>query len=188
MAQKENQRIALTRRLVQEALLSLLKHKSIYKISIRELCEKAGIHRSTFYHHYGNQYDVLSEMAQTYLHQIEAMIHAADVRDKSSVLQRVTLVLQYISDNIELSKMLIHNNIDATFSDRLFSLPKIEEMLEGALGEMTDARQKRSVIAFAIHGSYRLLQDWIHEDDRPSPEAQARLILTLAGRVCNWAH
>lgn len=186
MDKKENQRIALTKRLVQEALLLLLQRKSIYQISIRELCEKAGINRSTFYNHYGSQYDVLAEMAQAYLVSIENAIGAVNIRDKQSVLQRVTLVFQHIADNIELSKMLINNNIDATFSERLFSLPKIEELLNNALSEMQDENEKQAVISFAIHGSYKLLQDWINTDDRPSPEAQAKCILTLAGKVCRW--
>lgn len=187
MDKKENQRVALTKRLVQEALLMLLRRKSIYKISIRELCEKAGINRSTFYNHYGSQYDVLSEIAQAYLVSIESAIDAADISDKGSVYQRVALVLQHIEDNIELSQMLINNNIDATFSERLFSLPKIEELLNDALSEMQEKDEKRAVISFAIHGSYKLIQDWIYMDDRPSAETQAKRILTLAGKVCNWS-
>ena len=33
-----------------------------FLITIRELCERAGINRSTFYKYYGNQFDLLNEM------------------------------------------------------------------------------------------------------------------------------
>ena len=62
MKKKENQRIMLTKRLVQDALIILLRTTDISKISIRELCEKAGINRTTFYNHYGSQYDVLKDI------------------------------------------------------------------------------------------------------------------------------
>lgn len=62
MKQKENQRIALTKRLLKENLLQLMSGKSIQKITVRELCEAAEINRSTFYNHYGCPADVLLEI------------------------------------------------------------------------------------------------------------------------------
>ena len=48
----ENQRVYLSKKLLENALISLLKQKSLYKISIRELCEVASINRSTFYKYF----------------------------------------------------------------------------------------------------------------------------------------
>lgn len=184
MAQKENQRVALTKRLVKEGFLKLLKYKPIHQISIRELCEKAGINRSTFYNHFGSQYDVLSEIAQDYLNDIARTIESADFSDKHGVLRRVALVLQYVAENMELSTMLIDNNIDETFADRLFSLQKIEDMLNEALANVQSAKEKQAVVSFVINGSYKLVQDWINDEARISAEEQAALILKLAQRVC----
>ncbi|MGN0183547.1 MAG: TetR/AcrR family transcriptional regulator [Aristaeellaceae bacterium] len=185
MAMKPNQRIALTKQLIQEEFLSLLKKKSIHRISIRELCEGAGINRSTFYNHYGSQYDVLAEMADNYLGEIAVAIEKADVHDRESVHSRVAMVLQFILDKLELSAMLINNSIDATFAQRLFALPKIESLLNTALVDIRDEKERAATIAFAIHGSYRVLQDWINDPERVSPEAEVELILGLAGQVCN---
>ena len=52
MEKNENQRIKLTKRLLKESLLKLLTEKNIKKISVSELCQTAGINRSTFYNHY----------------------------------------------------------------------------------------------------------------------------------------
>lgn len=43
------------------ALLSLLEKKSFEFITIREICEKAEVNRSTFYLHYDNTSDLLNE-------------------------------------------------------------------------------------------------------------------------------
>ena len=43
------------------ALLSLLERKEFNEISIMEICEEAGVNRSTFYAHYENTYDLLRE-------------------------------------------------------------------------------------------------------------------------------
>ena len=60
MEKKENQRITLTKRLLQEALLLMLRDESINKISVRDLCEKAGINRTTFYNHYSCLFLILN--------------------------------------------------------------------------------------------------------------------------------
>lgn len=175
MGAKSNQRVALTKQLIYQAFFTLLKKKSIRQISIRELCEIAGINRTTFYNHYGSQYDVLAEMADNYLGEIAKAIENTDVKNKERVHSRVALVLHVIQDNPELSSMLMNNDPDETFAQRLFSLPEIQ-----------DEKEKAATIAFAIHGSYKVLQDWINDPERVSPEEETELILTLAGRVCGW--
>ncbi|MGM9593976.1 MAG: TetR/AcrR family transcriptional regulator [Candidatus Onthomonas sp.] len=186
MGMKPNQRIALTKQLIHRSFLELLMQKSIHQISIRELCEKAGINRTTFYNHYGSQYDVLAEIGDNYLGAIARTIAYADVEDKESVHSRVALVLQFIQDNLELSAMLMNNNIDETFAERLFSLPKIEEMLNTALADILDEKEKAATVAFAIYGSYKVLQDWINDPERIGPAEEAELMLGLAGKACGW--
>ena len=46
---------------LDRALLSLLEKKSFEYITITELCEEAGVNRSTFYLHYENTTDLLKE-------------------------------------------------------------------------------------------------------------------------------
>ena len=71
MAEKKiNQRVMLSKRLIKESLTELLKTKGIHNLSVRLLCETAGINRTTFYKYYGSQYDVLAEMEEELLEAI----------------------------------------------------------------------------------------------------------------------
>ena len=47
--------------LMDEALLFLLEKKDFEFISVKEICDKAGVSRSTFYLHYENMNDLLIE-------------------------------------------------------------------------------------------------------------------------------
>ena len=47
--------------LMDEALLLLLEKKDFDFISVKEVCDKAGVNRSTFYLHYENMDDLLKE-------------------------------------------------------------------------------------------------------------------------------
>ena len=47
--------------LMVEALLLLLEKKEYDSITVKEICEKAGVNRSTFYMHYDTKDDLLVE-------------------------------------------------------------------------------------------------------------------------------
>lgn len=183
MEKRENQRVKLTKRLIREALIEQLKSKSVERISVRELCVQAGINRSTFYAHYGSQTDVLSDIAAQYLRDISDAIASADVKDPADVTRRVTVVLEYIRNHIELSRMLIGNYVDRDFAMRLISLPKIQDMLSDAL-DGTQEQERLDCMAFTVSGSYRLIEEWLNASDPVPPETEAQRILAIARRVC----
>ena len=47
---------------MNDALISLLASKDFEYITIKDICEKAGVNRSTFYLHYSNTSDLLEEV------------------------------------------------------------------------------------------------------------------------------
>ena len=49
---------------MDEAFLALLEKKDFAYITVKELCEAAGVNRSTFYLHYETMADLLAESAQ----------------------------------------------------------------------------------------------------------------------------
>ena len=52
MAVNEDRRIKMTKRILKDALIDLMRTKHINEISIKKICETADVNRSTFYHHY----------------------------------------------------------------------------------------------------------------------------------------
>jgi AcrR family transcriptional regulator len=58
---KNESRYQSTAILFDEALINLLEHKDIDYITIKEICDKAGVNRSTFYLHYENISDLINE-------------------------------------------------------------------------------------------------------------------------------
>lgn len=45
-------RVQFTRNALKEAMLTLMKEKPVGRMTVKELCETAGINRGTFYLHY----------------------------------------------------------------------------------------------------------------------------------------
>ncbi|MBQ3999961.1 MAG: helix-turn-helix transcriptional regulator, partial [Oscillospiraceae bacterium] len=55
----ENQRVRLTKRMLKDALISLMQDRPFDRITVKRLCEEAGINRTTFYLHYADTEQLL---------------------------------------------------------------------------------------------------------------------------------
>ena len=55
-------RIMKTQEKLQNALLDLLKTKELKEITVKEICDSAGISRNAFYQHYGYKEDLYDQM------------------------------------------------------------------------------------------------------------------------------
>ena len=60
MARSQSRYFATAARM-DEAFLEILNEKDYAYITVKEICEKAGVNRSTFYLHYETMSDLLSE-------------------------------------------------------------------------------------------------------------------------------
>ena len=68
-----------TTRLMDEALILLLEKKEIEYITIKEICQTAGVNRSTFYLHYENIYDLLNEALEMLSSEYASIFKAPDI-------------------------------------------------------------------------------------------------------------
>jgi AcrR family transcriptional regulator len=67
-------RVRRTRRLLSDALVALLAEHSFESITVRQICERAMVHRATFYTHFADKYELLRSVlndVQTDLTQIQ---------------------------------------------------------------------------------------------------------------------
>lgn len=59
MAQKQDLRIQKTHKFLYTALLDLMEQKPFAQISVTDICQKAMVHRTTFYNHFEDKYHLL---------------------------------------------------------------------------------------------------------------------------------
>jgi AcrR family transcriptional regulator len=173
MAEKMNQRIMITKKMLKSSLIEILKTKSIYKVSIRELCEKAEINRSTFYKYYGSQFDLLAEMESDVISLVTDSLSDDAGKDSHSLAEMCC----YLENNIELSRLLINNNIDPQFPEKIFSLPQVRQIINQVLGTKYNESEFEYISNFLTYGAYQIIRLWINKENRESPEEIANLIL-----------
>lgn len=62
MNKKNNKRYQENEVRMESAMLELLQKKDLNKITVKNICEKAGVNRTTFYSHFLDVYDMLDKM------------------------------------------------------------------------------------------------------------------------------
>ena len=169
-----NQRIMLTKKLLKYSLTEMLHSQSIYHISIRELCEKAGINRSTFYKYYGNQFDLLEEMEKDLLEATEHFLsQQTDIKNTVVIEQ----TLKYLEENIDFVRLLINSNVDPTFANKLFSMTPIQTMLKDVFENISDPHEYEYTTNLLIHGAYQVVCMWLNRENRESSEWMANFLV-----------
>ena len=105
-AEKVDRRVRYTKRALTQALVRLVQERPVSKISVKELCERADVNRSTFYAHFRNPHDLLQSIENDALADQKAHLLADDKPRTASVVK----VLEYAQDNAEVFLMLLEES------------------------------------------------------------------------------
>jgi AcrR family transcriptional regulator len=170
----ENQRVRITKKMLKDSLIVFLARESIHKITVREICEEAQVNRSTFYKYYGSPYDLLEEIENDVIVQINSYLtEDAVARDGKEMLIKI---LAFINENIDMSRVLLNNNIDPRFPERLIQLPTMRQIITRQLPDKYNEEDIEYIMDFAVNGGFSTIKKWINKDKRESPEKIAELL------------
>ena len=160
--------------LMDEALILLLEKKEYSFITIKEICEKAGVNRSTFYLHYETIDDLLSECIEYVGNKINKKFSNKVINKqviKDSKLEDLLLItpeyllpyLEFLKENKAIYKIAysqpnvfkeqyvvnyLHKNIFEPILNR-FLVPKNEQ---------------KYIMSFYLSGMGALMIEWIKND------------------------
>lgn len=180
--ERENQRIAITKRLLKESILRLLKEKELDKISVSELCKEAQINRATFYRHYAIPRDVLMDIQTDLFHQLKQQLPMP----KTMVEFKPALYAfcAFLEQNSELLRIIIRCNSDTDFLR--FVSDVFQELWKELQMETYVQLSKESVQLLTIYiagGSYFILRSWMLGDIRKSSTEMADYIFDLLSKM-----
>lgn len=182
---------------MNEALILLLEKKEYSFITIKEICEKAGVNRSTFYLHYETMDDLLSETIEYVGKKIQKKFNNK-VLDKQTIknskLEDLFLVtpkyllpyLEFLKENKAIYKISysqpnvlkeknivshLFKNIFEPILDR-FSVPKEEQVY---------------MMSFYLNGMSAVMIEWIKNDCKEEIQTILSILikcLNLGDKLC----
>lgn len=173
---------------MDKAFLQLLEKKDFEYISIKEICEKAGVNRSTFYLHYDNTSDLLSESLRYMNEQFLSYYQSENIEIikelKSCPIEQLILVepqylmpyLTYIKEHKRLFRTAISKSASMKLEEtyqRLFQsvLNPIMERFHFPVSE------RNYVISFYINGIIAIIMEWVKNDCSDTIEQMTDIII-----------
>ena len=172
---------------MDEALITLLEKKDFEYITIKEICDTAGVNRSTFYLHYENTSDLLKETTR-YI--IDKHLAYYEIDKKRISLQFETCkreellfitdeylepYLTFIKDNQRLFKVSIKqfnslsmNEVYSKMFDHIFS-PILERF-------HVPEKERAYVMKFYLTGVFAIVMEWLNNNCSDDMETVIKVI------------
>lgn len=172
---------------MDNALIALLEVKDLEYITVKEICEKAGVNRSTFYLHYETITDLVNEAMESVDTRFLSYFaqDTKDIWDKinGNELNELILItqdylkpyLRFISDNRNVYRASFRNPNNMQANIRYGNLKKyiLEPILEkfGVSGKI-----QQYYIVYYIEGIAAIIKEWLNRDCSDSVEVIAAVI------------
>ena len=178
---KSDKRTEKTRKLYEEALITLLKTKDINEITVTDISLIVGMNRCTFYIHYDNIYDLLESVENNLISEFDKLTVVSPIADKSFLFEaafsRILKAIEFIDGNRELFTVLLNDQGSLSFLSRVkktFSLKLLSNFYDAS--SSIDEKYSGILSSFFISGFIGIIQEWLEKDSNISVFELATII------------
>ena len=166
---------------MDEAFLELLEEKDFAYITVKEICEKAGVNRSTFYLHYETVNDLLTESARYIFDKLIAYMP----QDTSEFIERIQTrpleelhlitpeylmpYLNFIKEHRRIFRTAVEHSSVLGMDDAYIALNR--HVFTPILHRFNIPPSKQQyIMLFYINGLMGVINEWLKEDCKDSVE------------------
>ncbi len=191
MVNKQQTKYQNTAKLMDEALIRLLEKKNYEFITVKEICAKAGVNRSTFYLHYETINDLLMETLQYIIEQRNNSFNNSLQIDKQKImscpLEDLVLItpqylipyLQFVLDNKRV--FIAAQSQPKVFQTELMFDGMYREIFDPILSRFNVNQQNRQyMMRFYLNGMYSVVMQWVKNGCVESVEQIANFLIECA--------
>lgn len=173
---------------MDQAFLELLAEKDFAYITVKEICQRAGVNRSTFYLHYETLGDLLNESVE---HAMEGFVRQFDENEdnffqklKDCPLEELVFItprylfpyLSYIRENRKLFRTMVEQSSALGLEKSYQSL--FRHVFDPILERFQVPRGARQyTMMFYIHGIMAVIMQWLQNGCPEGVEEMARIIM-----------
>lgn len=182
-------RILKTQEKLQNALLELLDEKELKAITVKEICDKAGISRNAFYQHYGYKEDLYDQMVAVATESIRDSLmpvikDASDLKDET-VVSYARHIIAGISEVKDLIYVMLKGD-DGIFlrqlTDLIFGMNMTNAL---SFFDLEDTAELRLYYEFQSAGMAAFIIKWILDEglsEEKAGEVLAQILLQAPGK------
>lgn len=173
---------------MDDALIALLEQKDLEYITVKEICQLAGVNRSTFYLHYETISDLVNEAVERinarfvsyFPQQTEEILTQLEHRSRKDLIlvTRAYLIpyLHFIRDNKKVYGAAFRN------PDSMQAYSRYEHLKRHLLAPILErfdipAAQRPYRIAYYVEGIMAIIREWLRRDCADEVEMMADIIV-----------
>ena len=167
--QRIDPRVTRTTRAFEEAVVELAAQRSVSRISVAELAERAGVTRATFYNRYSSPLDLLIQVLQADLdrgHRREAEARAQGGHSAAQLLRLATAeVADHVERHLPIYRRALTDPADSGVYEALvrhFGDYTLSFMADGDHPGLPEAN-RRVVAQFLAHGFAGAIRAWLED-------------------------
>lgn len=158
---RDDRRVRMTRRLIKDSFLTLLRQKNIAKITVKDICLGADINRATFYAHYEDVYDLLHKMEDELAENICTILKLDNTPSLDLTVANCQALLEHVKAHEEFCMVIINLSSDTYFQDRIMA--QIGEPIIKLLEQTLNICQEdaRLYLVYQLAGYFAIIREWV---------------------------
>lgn len=181
-----------TKQLLGHALIELIEENGFEGITVRDLTEKAGLNRGTFYLHYRDMDHLLEESKEEMMQgllNLSAELSMEDSLLKDGEPHPVLIgVFEYLVQHRRFFSMLLGPKGDPAY------LYKLKHYLQSTFYNKTSVQEQHPespisrdyLIAYMFSANLGMIQHWFETGMTKTPHEMAKMITSLTSRLDEW--
>lgn len=173
---RTDRRIRKTKTQLLQSLMTLMQDKNIKDISVKELSDLADINRGTFYLHYRDVYDMLSQVEDAIFQEFNDILDKNFASGGETALHSVIEdIFSFLDSNRMIARTLLGPHGDLAFVNRMKEMVRLRLIrLQTQTAPLTDDFDY--YYAFITSGCIGLIQSWLNRENPEPPDRIASLV------------
>lgn len=155
-------RVQFTRQKLRSAIMEILQQKPIDKVTVKELCDRAGLNRGTFYLHYDSPAALLKDIESQFLEENTRLFQSFWQEGRAQNMMEA--LFSCIKANGDVFCILTGPNGDPNFVAETF-----DSMRDGILDQWQlefphyNREDLDFIFDYVLVGSTRLIVNWLND-------------------------
>jgi len=179
---KESRKTQYTRKVLADSLIELMKEKPFEKITLKALCDRANVNRSTFYAHYEDIYALLHAIEEDTLTWIREVLGELSDRwqeGREGTIRSLERFFECILENNKYLQVLMSEQGNIAFQKQLFYMACQVCDFSTAQSKLTPPFNEDVRLIFVVNGGIGVVQYWLKNGLRETPRKLAEMIFDM---------
>ncbi len=173
---KIDKRVRKTKKLLLDALTTLMKEKKVNKITVTELTNLADVNRSTFYLYYDDIFDMVDKVESEIMESFSKAFKEFSTQDATyeNTLSFFTYVFEFVKDNSGMCEILLGPYGEYSFIEKF---KRVLKNSQPNINSKNTEIKNEFFMPFIVSGCIGTIQHWL-KDDMKTPISDIAVFVT----------